>query len=147
MAMRRRTRGYSLLELLIASAILGSLLALGVPQLSRMRAPYAADGAAKRIKADLQMARQQAIARNVRYRVNFGTTSYTVEREVAPGNFAAATALMKLPTGTSLTAPNPSNPIFDTRGMLVGNVTLTVTTTNATTRTITINVLGKTTIS
>ena len=61
--------------------------------------------------------------------------------------FTANAALVKLPTGVTLSAPNPSNPIFDTRGMLVGNVTFTVTTPHATTRTVTINVLGKATIT
>lgn len=140
-------RGYSLLEMLVAVAVIGTVTALGVPQLGRLRAPYAADNAARMIVSHIQTARQQAIARNVRFRINYGSSSYTVQREASPGNFVTDTGLIRLPTGVTLSAPNPSNPIFDSRGMLTGNVTFNVTTANAHTRTITINVLGKATIS
>jgi hypothetical protein len=41
----------------------------------------------------------------------------------------------------------PGNPIFDTRGMLAANTSVPVTVTGAGTKTVTINVLGRTTIN
>ena len=114
-----------------------------------LRAPYALSGAAHQIVGDLELARQRAIARNKRFRVNFNASagSYVLEREEAPSSFVADGATQKLPHGAVLGTVNPGNPIFDTRGMLAAGVTLSVTVPNAGTRTVTINVLGKTTVS
>ena len=68
---RRQSRGTTLLDVVIASGIMLVLLAVGVPNLSRLRSPYALAGATRQIAADLQATRLRAIARNVSYRVNF----------------------------------------------------------------------------
>jgi len=145
---RRKSRGATLLDLLIAAGIMLILLAVGVPNLSRLRSPYTLAGATRQIAADLQAARQRAIARNVRYRVNFDAVhaSYTIEREQA-GNWVADSAPQAVPMGAQLGTVLPGNPIFDTRGMLGAQVTVPVTVSGSGTRTVTINVLGKTTIS
>jgi len=145
---RHGSRGATLLEVLIAAGIMLILLAVGVPNLSRLRSPYSLAGATRQIAADLQAARQRAIARNVRYRINFDVTHamYTIEREQA-GSWVADSAPQPLPSGAQLGTVSPSNPIFDTRGMLGAQVTVPVTVSGSGTRTVTINVLGKTTIS
>jgi|SRR5206468_2600821 len=149
MAMTRRgsTRGVSLLEILIATAIFASLLGIGLPRLSRLRAPYALAGATRQVAAAMQAARMRAIARNVRYRVNFNASAgtYTLEREVG-GTFVADSAPQKLPAGASFGTVSPGNPVFSTTGMVNAQVTVPVSVTGSGTRTVTINVLGKTTI-
>jgi Tfp pilus assembly protein FimT len=141
-------RGATLLEVLITAAILLALLAIGVPNLSRLQSTYARAGAARQIASDLQAARQRAIARNVRYQVTFDVAhaTYTIQREQA-GSWVADSAPQPLPAGAMLGTVQPSNPIFDTRGMLTAQVTVPVTVSGSGTRTVTINVLGKTTIS
>jgi len=150
MASRRhgKSRGATLLDVLIAAAIMLVLFAIGVPNLSRLRSPYTLTGATRQIAAGLQAARQRAIARNVSYRVNFNAAqgSYTIERSVA-GSWVADSAPQPLPTGAQLGTVSPGNPVFDTRGMLGAQVTVPVTVSGSGTRTVTINVLGKTTIS
>jgi len=147
-ARHSKSRGASLLDVLIAAAIMLVLLAIGVPNMARLRSPYALSGATRQIAADLQAARQRAIARNVRYRVNFDPAhaSYTIEREQA-GNWVADSAPQPLPTGATLGTITPNNPIFDTRGMLAAQVSVPVSVYGSGTRTVTVNVLGKTTIS
>src|SRR2546422_6475407 len=107
---RRSTRGVTLLEILIATAIFASLLGIGLPNLARLRAPYALSGATRQVAAAMQAARMRAIARNVRYRVNFNTSAgtYTLEREVA-GSFVADSAAQKLPAGARFGTINPGN--------------------------------------
>ena len=124
------------------------MLAIGIPNFVRLRAPYSLSSATRQITADLQAARQRAIARNTRYRVTFSasTKSYTIERESA-GVFAPESAPQPLPRGAQLGTVTPGNPIFDTRGMLAADVSVPVTVTGSGTRTVTINVLGKTTIN
>src|SRR2546429_2096724 len=68
---RRGSRGTSLLEVLTASAIMATVLGIGVPRLVMLRAPYALSGAAHQIVGDLELAPQRAIARNKRFPVNF----------------------------------------------------------------------------
>ncbi|TMB57223.1 MAG: hypothetical protein E6J56_05080 [Deltaproteobacteria bacterium] len=141
-------RGASLLEVLISTAVFAVVLGMAVPNLRAMSAPWALSGAANQLVADLQVARQRAIARNARYRITFtAPRSYVLEVETSPNTFVADTAVQKLPAAATLGTVNPGNPVFDTRGMLTATVTLSVTVPYAGTRTVTINVLGKTTVS
>ncbi len=145
---RAEQRGASLLEVLISTAVFAIVLGMAVPNLRVMSAPWALSSASNQIVADLQVARQRAIARNARYRVTFtAPRSYVLEIETSPNTFVADTAVQKLPAAATLGTVNPGNPIFDTRGMLGATVTLSLTVPNAGTRTVTINVLGKTTVS
>jgi Tfp pilus assembly protein FimT len=146
-ARARRCRGSSLLELLTATTITLSLLAIGLPNLARMRAPYILNGATHQIEADMQVARQRAIARNARYRVTFGAAEYTLQRETTPNTWVTDGATQKLPAGASLGTVSPGNPIFDTRGMTTADVTVPVTVAGSGTRTVAMNVLGRTTIN
>jgi len=148
MTARPLTAGRTLMEVLIACGILGLLTAIGIPSFSRIRAPYARATATRQIAADLQLARQRAIARNVRYRVNFNTSggTYTIEADNA-GNWVAETAPQKLASGVALGTVTPTNPVFDTRGMLAADVSVPVTVSGSGTKTVTTNVLGKTTVN
>ena len=124
-----------------------TVLGVAVPNFRALSAPYALSTATNQIVADMQVARQRAIARNARYRVTFtAPNTYVLEIETSPNVFAADGAVQKLPTAAMLGTANPGNPIFDTRGMLGATVTLSVTVPNAGTRTVTTNVLGKTTV-
>jgi len=146
---RRASRGSTLLEVLTATGIMVTLLAIGLPNLSRLRAPYILSGATRQVEADLQAARQRAVARNARYRVNFDTAakSYTLERETTSNNFVTDGATVKLPSGASLGSISPGNAVFDTRGILTSDVSVPVTVAGSGTRTVTMNVLGRTTIN
>jgi prepilin-type N-terminal cleavage/methylation domain-containing protein len=147
---RRRSRGASLIEVLTASAILALLLAIGLPNTVALRQPYLARAASRQIEADLQRARMRAIGRNARYRVNFTAGGrYTIERETAPNSNAwvAEGGTQAIPRGATLGAIAPNNPIFDTRGMLAADVSVPVAASGGHTRTVTVNVLGQTTIN
>jgi len=134
---------------LTATAIMVTLLGIGIPQMTRLRAPYALASASRQIATDFQTARMRAIARNTRYRVTFNSSArtYILEREATANNFVADGGTQTLPAGATLTAANPANPIFDTRGMLGANVSVSVSVPGSGTRTVTVNVLGRTTIS
>ena len=148
---RRHQRGYTLIEILTATAILAALLAIGVPNLVSLGKPYALQSAPRQIAADLADARMHAIATNRRYRVTFnaGAGTWVVERETAPGSgtFTAASRMQKLPHGATLGTITPGNPEFTPQGMLQQQVSIPITVSGAGTKTVTVNVLGKTTIS
>lgn len=146
---RPETRGATLLEVITASALMSALLVIAVPNLPTLAAPYATSTAARQIATDLQLARQRAIARNVRCRVNFNVSgaSYTIERETAPNTWVGDGGPQMLPSRVTLGPVTPGNPTFDTRGTLPASVSVTVSTPGARTRTVTANVLGQTTIA
>lgn len=143
----RRRRGFTLLEMLIATGILAMVLAIGVPNLVTMRGPYALKSASQQVAADLQLARQRAIAQNTRYRVTFSAGSYVLERETSSNSWVQDSGVQKVPPGATIGGASPGNPVFDSRGMLAGDVTVPITVDGIGTRTVTINVLGRTTIS
>ena len=144
--MKAATSGMTLIEILVAMALFAVLYAIAVPNLQAMRAPYALESAAYQMASSLSMARQRAIARNQRHRVVFTSSSYHIEKEASPSSFVNDSATFAMPNGVVLGSPNPSNPIFNSRGMLAAAVSVTVSMTGVGTKTVTTNVLGNTTI-
>jgi len=144
--MRAGTSGMTLIEVLVAMALFAVLYAIAVPNLQAMRAPYALESATYQVASHLNMARQRAIARNQRYRLVFATGSYHMEREASPSSFVNDSATFAMPDGVVIGSPNPSDPIFNSRGMLAANVSVTVSMAGVGTKTVTTNVLGHTTI-
>ena len=124
-------------------AVFAILYAIAVPNLQAMRAPYALEGTAYQVAAHVDMARQRAISRNARFRVVFTSSSYHLEQETTPGNFVVATGTFTPPHGVVLGTPTPGNPTFNTRGMLAANVSLPLSVDGGGTKTVTINVLGR----
>ena len=143
---RTRSAGATLLEILSATAIMATLLAIGVPNLRQLRGPYALRSAGRQVVADLQMARQRAIMRNARIRVAYAPDGYVLERETSPGTWTTDSGFTPLPHPATIGTVDPGNPIFDSRGMLVTNVTVPIVVDGTGTRTVTINVLGRTTL-
>ena len=77
---KRRLRGVSLLEMLIAMAILGIIISVAMPGFSGFAANQRLIGAAEQIFGHLQQARSEAVARSATVYVNFsadGTTTWT----------------------------------------------------------------------
>jgi len=148
---RARSRGHSLLEVLTAMTILGTVMAIGLPNMVNLRKPHKVMGAARQIAADVQVARQRAIARNARYRINFNTTAktWTLERETAPSSnsWTADGSAQPLPSGAAFGTITGASSVFNSRGMLSAAVSVPVTMSGATTRRVNVNVLGKTSIS
>ena len=144
---RASARGASILDVIMAMAILASLLAIGVPRLSRLRAPWVMSSTTRQVAATLYAARMRAIARNAQYRVNFNANTYKLQRNQG-GVWIDDGNTLRLPTGVTMGTVSPSNPVFDPRGMLTPQTTVTVpiSMTGYTTRTVTTNVLGKVTI-
>ena len=127
-------------------ALFSVLYAIAVPNLQAMRAPYALESAAYEVASHLNVARQRAIARNARHRVVFSSTSYHIERETSPNAYVTDSGSFPVPYEVVIGSANPANPVFNSRGMLTGNVTLPISVQGVGTKTVTINVLGQTTI-
>jgi type IV fimbrial biogenesis protein FimT len=64
-------KGFTLLEMLIAMAILAIIISVGVPSLSGFSANQRLIGAAEQVYSHLQQARSEAVSRNTLVYVNF----------------------------------------------------------------------------
>lgn len=62
--MRANSGGFTLLELMVAIAVLAILLAVGLPSYQSLREDNALVGAARVLYADIQLARSEAVKRN-----------------------------------------------------------------------------------
>ena len=85
-----RTPGFSLFELVLVLSIMGIVAAIAVPRYARSVAAYRAEAAARRVGADLMLARAKAKAASSPRTVTFNTAAgtYTVAglRSLDDGN-------------------------------------------------------------
>ena len=95
-----RTRGFTLIELMVALAVAGVLMGLAVPSFFESTARARLQGAINELAIDLQYARSEAVRERA-------PVSLTVAASGASYTIANATRTLKavtLPTGVSLTA-------------------------------------------
>ena len=129
----------------MATTLIAILYAVAVPRFRELQGPYASRSAASAVASAFQAARMRAIATNSNIRLTYNSSAktYTIARQ----NGASWTneVTNQMPTGVTLTT-SAGTPQFNRTGVLNGDFTVTVTA-YGTTRTVNINVLGKTTIS
>jgi len=128
----------------MATALIAILYAVAVPRFRELQGPYASRSAAAEVASAFQAARMRAIATNSNVRLTYDSSAktYTIARQ--NGGSWTTEVTNQMPTGVTLSASG--TPQFSRTGVLNGDFTVTVTA-YGTTRTVNINVLGKTTIS
>ena len=142
---RRRQRGFSFIEVIVTMTVLGIVLAMAIPNFRAVGSSYALGQAASQVSADFQSTRMRAIAvnSNMRFTYDATTRTYFMER-LNNGNWVVERR-SQLPTGVTV-GTVASTPTFNSRGMLVQAVSIPLLL-NGKTKTVSINVLGQTTIS
>ena len=78
-------KGFSLIELLIAMALITILAAVASPYFTKYRYNTNLKEAARTISGDIQLYKQKAVTENIGYRINFNesTNEYTIQKETA----------------------------------------------------------------
>ena len=132
-----KTRGFSLLELLVVLTILGIVGSLTVFQLRPLFSQVRFNAGVRKVVSDLQLVRMKAVAQNQRFRVTFRPDShdYIIEKRTGRtwtrqvlhryGTVAAPEAAISLPKGIHITAVNSrGNVVFVPRGHIDAGMTL-----------------------
>lgn len=147
MRIMRSQRGYSLVEMLVVIAIAAIGAAIAGPNLGALRAEYQLTGSASQLAADLSQARMRAVSQNIWVKVAT-TDSTTYHSESSPDNATftdIAGTVVKLPLGMSATIPN-GFVVFDRQGLANANTQIQLVN-GAGTKTITVNRIGRVSIS
>ena len=76
-----RERGFTITELMIVVAIMGSLTAVATPSISRWLTSIRMESATREIASTLQLARVKAITQNTSIRIHFDTTAHTYQMQ------------------------------------------------------------------
>jgi prepilin-type N-terminal cleavage/methylation domain-containing protein len=142
---RHRQGGFSFVELLITMTLFAIVCAMAVPNFRAVGSSYALGQAASQVAADFQSTRMRAIAANATYRFVYDSSTKTYAMERQNGLAWVAERRSQLPAGVTVGSV-ASTPTFNSRGMLNQAVSIPLSA-NGKTKTVTVNVLGQTTIS
>ncbi len=78
--MKTSARGFTLIEMVVAVAVLGILAVVAAPAIGEYLATQRLKGAAEELQTDLQFARMESVQRNAAVTVTLAGTGYTITR-------------------------------------------------------------------
>lgn len=129
----RAVHGFTLIELVLVVAILAVVSAVAVPRVGNANTRYRADAAARRIAADLELARTRARIKSTSQTVTFDVAGnrYTLDGMPDPDHVKNTYAVSLTPdpygvTLTSATLGGDSKIIFDRYGQPDSGGTITL---------------------
>jgi len=136
--------GFTLFEVLITVVIAGVMIASAATRMPVMLSSFALQNATFSVAQELRVARQRAVTMRARARVTISSGQYIRRRESAPGSgtYVDDGAVETMPSGVTLSV-NPSDPIFDRRGLTAQPFTVTLTDAYSNTKTVTVNTIGR----
>ena len=148
--MGRSQKGFTILEILVATSIFVALTAAAFPNMARSLRGHRLTAAARKTAGILRVARSTAITRNQQARITLSNGSQTLRVETAPTGSTTWTATGSAVTfdnGVSVSSPTTSPIVtFENTGIVSSSVTVTVSGGSAT-KNLTVGVLGNVDIS
>lgn len=125
--------------------LISIVCAVAIPNFQAIGSSHALGQAASQVAADFQSTRMRAIAANATMRFTYDPSTRTYAMERQSGLAWVVERRSQLPSGVTVGTVG-SVPTFNSRGMLNAAVSIPLSA-NGKTKTVTVNVLGQTTIS
>lgn len=121
--------GFTLLELMVATAIFAILSAIAVPNVISWRNNAQFNAAVREVKSSIESARMAAIKSNLDATVNFdGSGTFTTQTQgIIGGSPTTKTVNHQLPPGVTVDDNGGGSLIFNSRGMTTSIMTITIT--------------------
>lgn len=110
---------FTLLELIVALAILSILVAIAIPTWSTLLPIFALNSAARQVQSEMHRTKSRAISENTDFRLIFLATSYRIERNngtSASPNYQSTGEDKPLPEGIDVRSTTTSTLGFTPRG-------------------------------
>jgi prepilin-type N-terminal cleavage/methylation domain-containing protein len=141
LARLKGSRGFTISEILVVTAIFGILAAIAVPQFLALQPSFRLNGAARQVFSEIMSARMKAVNENTTYTVTFPNTQ-TIQ---IVGSGTRTVDIQTLYSGVTLTS-SAGTINLSARG--TADVASTITITNsAGSRTVSVKITGTATIS
>jgi type IV fimbrial biogenesis protein FimT len=105
--MKTSGRGFTLIELIVAMAVLGILAAVAAPAIGEYLATQRLKGAAEELQTDLQFARMESVQRNTAVTVTMSGTGYRIRQG------GTDIKVVTLPGGTTVSGGATMEAVFN----------------------------------
>ena len=141
-------KGFSLIEMIVAVAIIGILTGIAIPVYIGMKPSIRLSGATRQIMGDLMWARMQAISQNNEFKIFFLANNYQytiLDDDNGDGNIDSGELTITKDIHDEyydVTLTSTANPIFHPRGNASPAATITLMNSHGT-KTVTIAITGR----
>ena len=141
-------KGFSLIEMIVAVAIIATLTGIAIPVYIGMKPSIRLSGATRQIMGDLMWARMQAISQNNEFKISFLADNYRytiLDDDDNDGNIDSGESIITRNIQdkySDITFSSTADPIFHPRGNAAPTATITIINSFGT-KTVTIAVTGR----